>query len=135
MLVTYPLSPTSDLARARDASSRVASPAWVVTNPVPLGRFSPATDGPGPVLLSGQGPSVPGGALLGVGPHRPPRPRILGWIPDGLSPDSLVPLAPGAFLGGDGVNELPIGEGVPVPVEVGLQVAWGPGGAGPDNET
>ena len=28
-------------------------------------------------------------------------------------------------------GELPVGEGVPVPVEVGLQVAWGPGGAGP----
>ena len=40
--MTYPLSPTSDLARARDASSRVASPAWVVTNLVPLGRLSPA---------------------------------------------------------------------------------------------
>ena len=40
--MTYPLRPTSDLARARDASSRVASPAWVVTNLVPLGRFSPA---------------------------------------------------------------------------------------------
>ena len=58
-----------------------------------------------------------------------------GRVLDGLSPDSLVPLAPGAFLGGDGVNELPIGERVTGPVEAGLQVTWGPGGAGPDNET
>ena len=42
MLVTYPLRPTSDLARAREASSRVASPAWVVTNRVRLGYFSQA---------------------------------------------------------------------------------------------
>ena len=40
--MTYPLSPTRERARAREASSRVASPAWVVTNLVPLGRFSPA---------------------------------------------------------------------------------------------
>ena len=103
--------------------------------PGALGTSLAGDDGPGPVGLSGQGLSVPGGALLGVGPHRPPRPRILDRVPDGLSPDSLVPLAPGAFLGGDGVNELPIGEGVPGPVEVGLQVAWGPDLAGPDNET
>ena len=55
-------------------------------------------------------------------------------VPDGLTTLADVPLAPGAFLGGDGVNELPIGEGVPAPVEVGLEIAWGPGGAGPDNE-
>ena len=56
-------------------------------------------------------------------------------VPDGLTTLADVPLAPGAFLGGDGVNELPISEGVTAPVEVGLQVAWGPGGAGPDDET
>ena len=36
------MSPTRDLALAREASSRVASPAWTVTKRVPLGRFSPA---------------------------------------------------------------------------------------------
>ena len=102
--------------------------------PGALGTSLSGDDGPSAVLLGGQGPSVPGGALLGVGPHRPPRPRILDRVPDGLSPDSLVPLGVRAPLGGDGVNELPIGEGVPVPVEVGLEIAWGPGGAGPDNE-
>ena len=55
-------------------------------------------------------------------------------VPDGLSPDSLVPLAPGAPLGGDGVDDLAVGEGVTFPVEVGLQVAWGADLAGPDNE-
>ena len=102
--------------------------------PGALGTLLSGDDGPSAVGLGGQGLSVPGGALLGVGPHRPPRPRILDRVPDGLSPDSLVPLAPRAPLGGDGVNELPISEGVPAPVEVGLQVARGPGSAGPDNE-
>lgn len=129
------MSPTSDLARAKEASSRVASPAWVVTNLVPLGRLSPATDGPGPVGLGSQGLSVPGGALLGVGPHRPPRPRVSVRVPDGLTTLADVALAPGAFLGGDGVNELPISERVTGPAEVGLQVTWGPDLAGPDNET
>ena len=55
-------------------------------------------------------------------------------VPDGLTTLADVPLAPGAFLGGDGVDELAVGEGVPGPVEVGLKVAWGPGGAGPDDE-
>ena len=56
-------------------------------------------------------------------------------IPDGLTTLADVPLAPGAFPGGDGVDELPIGERVPAPAEVGLKVTWGPGGACPDNET
>ena len=129
------MSPTRERALAREASSRVASPAWVVTNLVPLGRLSPATDGPGPVGLGGQGLSVPGGALLGVGPHRPPRPRVSVRVPDGLTTLADVALAPGAFLGGDGVNELPISERVTGPAEVGLQVTWGPDLAGPDNET
>ena len=102
--------------------------------PGALGTLLAGDDGPGPVLLGGQGLSVPGGALLGVGPHRPPRPRILDRVPDGLSPDSLVPLAPRAPLGGDGVNELPISEGVPAPVEVGLQVAGGADLTGADDE-
>ena len=101
---------------------------------MPLGRFSPATDGPSAVGLGGQGLSVPGGALLGVDPDGPPRPRILGWVPDGFTTLADVPLAPGAPLGGDGVDELPVGEGVPGPVEVGLKVAWGADLAGPDNE-
>ena len=55
-------------------------------------------------------------------------------VPHRLGLAALVPLAPRASSGGDGVDDLPIGEGVPVPVEVGLQVAWGPGGAGADDE-
>jgi len=97
--------------------------------PGALGTLLAGDDGPSAVLLGGQGLSVPGGALLGVGPHRPPRPRILGWIPDGLSPEALIPLGVRASLGGDGVDQLPIGEGVPVPVEVRLQVPRGAGGA------
>ena len=92
-----------------------------------LGTLLAGDDGPGPVLLSGQGPSVPGRALLGVGPHRPPRPRILDRVPDGLSPEALIPLGVRAPLGGDGVNELPIGERVPGPVESGPRGRLGPG--------
>ena len=103
--------------------------------PGALGTLLSGDDGPSAVGLSGQGLSVPGGALLGVGPHCPPRPRVSVRVPDGLTTLADVPLAPGAFLGGDGVNELAVGEGVTGPVEVGLQVAWGPGGAGPGNET
>ena len=50
-------------------------------------------------------------------------------VPDRLGLAALVPLGVGASSGGDGVDDVPIGEGVPVPVEVRLQVAWGTGGA------
>ena len=103
--------------------------------PGALGTSLTGDDGPSAVGLGGQGLSVPGGALLGVGPHRPPRPRVSVRVPDGLTTLADVALAPGAFLGGDGVNELPISERVTGPAEVGLQVTWGPDLAGPDNET
>ena len=95
--------------------------------PGALGTLLAGDDGPGPVLLSGQGPSVPGGALLGVGPHRPPRPRVSVRVPDGLTTLADVPLALRAPPGGDGVNELPISEGVTGPVESGPQGRLGPG--------
>ena len=55
-------------------------------------------------------------------------------VPDGLSPEALIPLGVRAPPGGDGVNELPISERVTGPVEVGLQVTWGADLAGPDDE-
>ena len=55
-------------------------------------------------------------------------------VPHRLGLAALVPLALRAPPGGDGVNDLAVGGGVPVPVEVGLQVTWGPGSAGPDDE-
>ena len=99
-----------------------------------LGRFSPATDGPGSVGLSCEGLVVPGHTLLGIGPDGPPRARVGVRVPHRLGLAALVPLGVGASFGGDGVDDLAVGGGVPVPVEVGLQVAWGPGGAGPDDE-
>ena len=48
-------------------------------------------------------------------------------VPDRLGLAALVPLAPGASPGGDGVDDLAVGEGVPVPVEVRLQVPRGRG--------
>ena len=40
--------------------------------PRALGTLLAGDNGPSAVLLSGQGLSVPGGALLGVGPHCSP---------------------------------------------------------------
>ena len=55
-------------------------------------------------------------------------------VPDRLGLASLVPLGVGASSGGDGVDDLAVGEGVAFPVEVRLQIPRGPGGAGPDDE-
>mgnify|MGYP006906137791 CR=1 FL=1 len=52
-------------------------------------------------------------------------------VPHRLGLAALVRLGVRVSSGGDGVNDLPIGEGVTGPAEVGLQVAWGAGGAGP----
>ena len=90
-----------------------------------LGTLLTGDDAPGPVGLSGQGLVVPGRALLGVRPYRSPRARMGVRVPHRLGLAALVPLALRAPPGGDGVNDLPVSEGVPVPVEVGLQVAWG----------
>ncbi len=86
------------------------------------GRLLPGDDGPSPVLLRGQGVPVPGGPLAGVDPHRPPRPRMRRQVPHRLGAQQLVVLTPVPGLGGDGVDDLPVCEGVPVPPEVGLQV-------------
>ena len=51
----------------------------------------------------------------------------MGGVPDRLGLAALVPLAPGASPGGDGVDQLTISEGVPVPVKVRLQVPRGRG--------
>jgi len=47
-------------------------------------------------------------------------------VPHRLMTPADVALAPGAPSRGDGVNDLAVGEGVPGPVEVRLQI---PGGA------
>ena len=75
---------------------------------MPLGRFSPATDGPGPVGLSGQSLVVPGRTALGVDPYRPPRTRMGDRVPHRLMTPADVALAPGAPLGGDGVDDLAV---------------------------
>ena len=72
---------------------------------------------------------IAGSAFLGVGPHRPPRARMDDRVPHRLSLETLVPLGVRASSGGDGVDDLAVGEGVPVPVEVRLQVPRGAGGA------
>ena len=55
-------------------------------------------------------------------------------VPHRLGLAALVPLGVGASFGGDGVDDLAVGGGVPVPVEVGLQVAWGADLSGADDE-
>ena len=45
-----------------------------------------------------------------------------------------VALAPVGPLGGDGVDDLAVSEGVPGPVEVRLQIAEGADLSGPDDE-
>ena len=93
----------------------MASPAWMVTKRVPLGRFSPATDGPGPALLGGQGLVVPGRAALGAGPHRPPRTRVSARVPHRLGLETLVPLGARAPPGGDGAWSTGHRRGRPLP--------------------
>ena len=99
-----------------------------------LGTLLTGDDGPGPVGLSGQGLAVPSRTLLGVDPYRPPRTRVSDRVPHWLGLAALVPLGVQASFGGDGVNDLSIGEGVTFPAEMGLQIRRGPGGAGPDDE-
>lgn len=55
-------------------------------------------------------------------------------VPHRLGLAVLVALGVRASFGGDGVDDLPVGGSVPVPVEVRLQVARCPGGAGADDE-
>ena len=55
-----------------------------------------------------------------------------GWVPGSQTGSALRLLSRSLLeplLGGDGVDQLTIGEGVPVPVEVCLQVLRGAGGA------
>ena len=99
-----------------------------------LGTLLTGDDAPGPVGLSGQGLVVPSRALLGVRPYRSPRTRVSARVPHRLGLAALVPLAPGASSGGDGVDDLTVGGGVAFPVEVGLQVAWGADLSGADDE-
>ena len=55
-------------------------------------------------------------------------------VPHRLMTPADVALAPGAPPGGDGVNDLAVGEGVAFPVEVGLQIPGGADLSGPDDE-
>ena len=91
-------------------------------------------DGPRPVGLSGQSLVVPGRSPLGVRPYRSPRAWMGVRVPHRLMTPADVALAPGAPSGGDGVDQLPVGEGVPVPVEVRLQIPGGADLPGPDDE-
>src|SRR5690625_6701839 len=72
--------------------------------------------------------SVPGGALLREGPDRAPMPGMLLRAPDRL-PTAPLPLGLvglGVSVAGcDRVDQLPVLERVPVPVEVIREITWG----------
>jgi hypothetical protein len=59
---------------------------------------------------------------------------VLGRVPDRFGLDVGVVLDAALVLRGDGVDDLPVAEGVTVPAEVGLQVGRGLGEAGSDDE-
>src|SRR5699024_11839636 len=61
-------------------------PAAVADEPGLAGRLVAIDDGPGLVLLQGQGAPVPGGSFGRVGPDRPPVPRVGVRGPDWLVP-------------------------------------------------
>ena len=49
---------------------------------------------------------------------------MLGGVPDRLGLHQRVVLAAAGGLGGDRVDDLAVGEGIPVPAEVGGKVQW-----------
>ncbi len=135
MLVTYPFSPTSDRARARDFSSRVSALPAVVTNRGVRAVFSPAMTALARFSCRGQRLGVPGRTLRAVGPHRPPRPSVPGGVPGRFGLDLRVVLGtPATMAWGDRVDDLPVGERVAVPAEVRLQVLGGLGDPRADDE-
>ncbi len=136
MLVTYPFSPASFRARS-SAGLRPGSglPLAFFTNRVVFGLLLPGDDLPGAVLLAGECLVVTCGALALSRPTLPATTR------DGCSGSqagsaffvtsfSIVP----GVLRGDGVDDLPVVERVPVPAEVGRQVDGCFRGAGADDE-
>jgi len=87
-----------------------------------LGRFVAVDDGLGTVALRGEGVSVPGGPFVGVPPDGSPRLRMFAGVPyrfgAGVQPLGVGGGAPHR----DGVDDLPVGERVAVPVEMLGQV-------------
>src|SRR5699024_10578857 len=88
----------------------------------------------GAVLLGSEGLVVPRGALGRAGPHRPPRALVLLAVSDVLGAQRRVVLTAPGVLRGDGVDDLPVTEGVPVPAKVGSQVDGRLGHPGADDE-
>ena len=87
-----------------------------------------------PVLLGGECLAVSRGPLGRVGPHRPPRPRMLLGVPRRLGLEVGVVLDHATVLGGDGVDDLSVDERIAVPAEVGGQVDGCLGHPGADDE-
>jgi site-specific DNA recombinase len=86
------------------------------------GGLAAGDDVTGAVLLSGQGPGVPDGAFARVCPHGPPRRGVRLGVPHRFGEQGRVVVIVAAGLRGEGVDDLPVAEVVPVPAEVRLQV-------------
>jgi hypothetical protein len=137
MLVTLPLQPDQPRGPGQRCLIQVAGAVGGLDEPGGPGGALAGDDLPRPFFLQGEGLAVPSGALGRVGPHRPPRPWILGGVPDGFGAQRravLARLAAAAGLGRDGVDDLRVGACVAVPVEVRLQIRRRPAGAGADDE-
>lgn len=73
-------------------------------------------DGPGLVLLRGEGSTVVECTFVAVVPYSPPRMRIPDWIPNRFGPfrNGVGCLGPGGFIPrGDRVDQLSVSERVP----------------------
>src|SRR4051812_25797469 len=122
MLVTYPFRPTRRRARASAASSGGPGTVRGLDEPRRPGGPPPCDDLLGAVLLQREGPAVTHRSLGRVGPDRPPRTGLHARVPHRFGPDLGVVLDGPRGSRGDGVDDLPVDEGVAVPMEVGLQV-------------
>src|SRR5699024_9364115 len=123
-----PLEPDQSACSGQCLLIQAQVSAAVADEPGLAGRLVAGDDGPRLVLLQGQGAPVPGGSRGRVCPDGAPVPRMGAWVPDRLGAYRPRPGAAGAGpVWGDGLDDLPVGEGITGPVEVRGQV---PGGLG-----
>lgn len=94
-----PFSPTSRRARASEVSSRTFWSPLVLTKRVVLAFFAPEMTSRARFSWMVRVFVIPDCALGGVGPHRPPRARMLAPVPDRLGTLGRVVLDGAGVLG------------------------------------
>lgn len=99
-----------------------------------FGGFGAVDNCLGAGLLGGQGADVTAGAAGRVVPDRPPGFRMLLGVPDRFGPQFDVVDCAARVPWGDGVDNLPVGETLTVPMEMGFKIVGGFGHAGTDDE-